>query len=249
MSVVLITGATSGHGRYLAKRLARQHTVLVHGRDRRRTESLAAKLGGHAYVADLGDLTQVRRLAAEVAADHPTIDVLINNAGIGYGTDREVSADGHELRFAVMYLAPVLLMRELRPRITSKILNVASMGQESIDFDDLTMQRSYSGVTAYRRAKLALVMATFDLAERRPGLRVNAVHPATYMDTNIVRRGGGTPQHTVEYGGDCTLRVLDSSFTGRFFNEDQIAEAHPDAYMPELRARLREETDAIVGWS
>jgi len=249
MSVVLITGATSGHGRYLARRLAAQHTVLVHGRDRERTQRFAAELGGRAYVADLGDLTEVRRLAAEVAADHPTVDVLINNAGIGYGTARELSPDGHELHFAVMYLAPVLLTRELLPRITSNVLNIASMGQESIDFDDLTMQRSYSGVTAYRRAKLALIMATFDLAERRPDLHVNAVHPATYMDTNIVRRGGGTPQHTVEYGGEHTLRVLGSPVTGRFFNEDRPAEAHPDAYRPELRARLRRETDKIASWS
>jgi NAD(P)-dependent dehydrogenase (short-subunit alcohol dehydrogenase family) len=249
MSVVLITGATSGHGRYLAQRLSGQHTVLVHGRDRQRTESLAAELGGRPYVADLSDLTQVRRLAAEIAADHATIDVVINNAGIGYGAAREVSSDGHELHFAVMYLAPVLLTRELLPRITSKVLNIASMGQESIDFDDLTIQRSYSGVTAYRRAKLALIMATFDLSEHRPDLHVNAVHPATYMDTNIVRRGGGTPQHTVEYGGECTLRVLGSPLTGMFFNEDRPAEAHPDAYKPELRARLRRATDVMVEWS
>lgn len=248
MTTVLITGATSGHGRYLAERLAGEHDVLVHGRDRERTEQLAEQLGARPYVADLGDLAEVRRLAADVAADHPRIDVLINNAGIGYGQERELSPDGHELRFAVMYLAPVLLTRLLLPRLTSHVLNIGSLGQESIDFDDLMMQQAYDGVTAYRRAKLALVMATFDLAAERPDLRVNVVHPATYMDTNMVRLGGGTPLHTVEHGGEATLRVLAMQVTGNFFNEDRSAEAHPDAYREDLRTRLQEATNSILGF-
>src|SRR5579885_324303 len=228
MSIILITGATSGHGRYLAQQLSRKHRILLHGRDRHRTESLAAELGALPYVADLSDLAQVRQLAAEITASHPKIDVLINNAGIGYGTKRELSVDGHELRFAVNYLAPVLLARLLLPCISSQILNVASLGQESINFDDLAMQQDYSGMTAYRRAKLALVMATFELAAERPDLRINVVHPATYMDTNMVRRGGGVPVNTVEHGGEATLRVLDSQLTGTFFNESEPARAHDD---------------------
>lgn len=244
---ILITGATSGLGRYLAERLARDSDVLVHGRDRERTEQLAAQLGARPYVADLADLAQVRRLAAEVAADHPRVDVLINNAGIGYGKQREVSPDGHELHFAVMYLAPVLLARLLGPNLTAAVLNIGSQGQEALDLDDLAMERAYDGVTAYRRAKLALVMATFDLAAERPDLRVNVVHPATYMDTNMVRKGGGTPLNTVEYGGEATLRALETPVTGTYFHEDKPAEAHPDAYREELRARLREATNAILG--
>lgn len=247
MKTVLITGATSGLGRYLAQRLACDHLVLVHGRDRERTEQLAAELGGRPYVADLSDLAQVRRLAAEVAADHPRLDVLINNAGIGYGKEREVSSDGHELRFAVMYLAPFLLTRQLLPRLTSSVLNVGSQSQEALDLDDLAMEKAYDGVMAYRRAKLALVMATFDLAAERPDLRVNVVHPATYMDTNIVRRGGGTPLNTVEYGGEATLQALAAPVTGLYFHEDKPAEAHPDAYRVELRTRLRAATDALLG--
>jgi NAD(P)-dependent dehydrogenase (short-subunit alcohol dehydrogenase family) len=248
MSIILITGATSGHGRYLAQQLSLKHRILLHGRDRHRTESLAAELGALPYVADLSDLAQVRQLAAEITASHPKIDVLINNAGIGYGTKRELSVDGHELRFAVNYLAPVLLARLLLPCISSQILNVASLGQESINFDDLAMQQDYSGMIAYRRAKLALVMATFELAAERPDLRINVVHPATYMDTNMVRRGGGVPLNTVEHGGDATLRALDSQLTGAFFNESEPARAHDDAYRSELRLRLREITDKLLGF-
>jgi len=246
VKTILITGATSGLGLYLARRLAGQR-LLVHGRDRARTDKLAKELGAQAYVADLADLNQVRQLAARVSADHQQIDILINNAGIGYGTQREVSAEGHELRFAVMYLAPVLLTRLLLPKITGQVLNVGSLGQESLDFSDPMQERSYSGVSAYRRAKLALAMWTFDLARLRPDLRVNVVHPATMMDTNMVRRGGGTVQNTVEHGGDATLRVLQSGLTGTFFNEDRPADAHPDAYREDLRAKLRELTDRVLG--
>jgi NAD(P)-dependent dehydrogenase (short-subunit alcohol dehydrogenase family) len=236
---ILITGATSGLGRYLAERLAPENELLVHGRDRARTEALAAQLGATPFVADLADLDLVRRLAAEVRP----VDVLINNAGIGYGKEREMSAQGHELRLAVMYLAPVLLQRELLP---PRILNIGSLGQAPIDFDDLMLERTYDGITAYRRAKLALAMATFDLAAARPDLRVDVVHPATFMDTNMVRGGGGTPLNTVEHGGEATLRVLAMPGSGRFFNEDQPARAHEDAYREDLRARLREATEALL---
>jgi NAD(P)-dependent dehydrogenase (short-subunit alcohol dehydrogenase family) len=224
MSVILITGTSSGHGRYLAEKLGPENTVIAHNRE----------------LADLSDLAQVRRLARQVGA----VDVLINNAGIGYGTTREVSRDGHELRLAINYLAPVALMRELT--IRQRVLNIGSAGQESIDLDDLMMERNYNGIAAYRRAKLALAMATFDFAASRPDLRVNIVHPATFMDTNMVRKGGGTPQTTVAFGGDNTLRVLQSESTGWFFNQDRPSEAHPDAYKPELRARLRALTDELL---
>ena len=243
---ILITGATSGHGRYLAEQLAPAHTVLVPGRDRARTEALAAAIGGRPYVADLADLAQVRRLAAEVAADHPRLDVLVNNAGLGYGQGRELVPGGTELRFTVMYLAPVLLTRLLLPILGAQVVNVGSLGQAPLDFEDLAMARAYDGITAYRRAKLALAMATFDLAAERPDLRVNVVHPATMMDTNMVRRGGGTPQTTVAQGGDATLRVMDLALTGTFFDGDRPAEAHPDAYRADLRARLRDVTEALL---
>lgn len=237
---ILVTGATSGHGRYLAERLAPAHEVLVHGRDPARTAALAAGLGARPVVADMADLDQVRRLAAEVGR----VDAIVNNVGIGYGQGRETSAQGHELRFTVMYLAPVLLTRSLA--VGSHVLNVGSLGQAPLDFDDMGHERAYDGIMAYRRAKLALAMWTFDLAAERPDLRVNVVHPATYMDTNMVRGGGGTPLNTVAHGGDATLRVLGMDVTGQFFDEDRPARAHADAYDPALRARLRAWTAGVL---
>lgn len=258
--VVLITGATSGLGRYLTEQLSLDgHTVLVHGRNAERTERLAASLPVPArpYVADLASLAAVRTLSEQIAADHPRLDVLVNNAGIGYGASgRELSADGHELRFAVNYLAPYLLTRLMLPQVRaatpSRIVNIGSRGQVSLDFDDLRMDRAYDGTTAYRRAKLALAMATFDVAEELAGtgVTVNVVHPATYMDTAMVRGGGGTPQNTVEDGGKAVLKLINdpqlADVTGTFFDGGRPARAHPDAYRPELRVQLHMATEKLL---
>ncbi len=121
--IIIITGATDGIGRGTAMALARGGaTVLLHGRDAGRLgatrDEIAAAAGTdrlETYLADFAALADVRRLAAEVTEAHPVVDVLINNAGIGRGPRggrvREVSADGHELRFQVNHLAPLLLSR------------------------------------------------------------------------------------------------------------------------------------------
>ena len=146
----LITGSTDGVGRYVAGRLAADGArVIVHGRDRARGEAVVqqiAKEGGDArlLVADLSSLAEVRSLAEAVQRDSDGLDALINNAGIGTsGARRELSADGFELRFAVNYLAGFLLTRLLLPalesRASSRIVNVASAGQQPIDFADVML--------------------------------------------------------------------------------------------------------------
>ena len=120
--------------------------------------------GGEAtfYQADLSSLPDVRRLAEAVLADHKRLDVFISNAGIGSqnsGPERQTSADGYELRFAVNYLSGFLLARLLLPLLKasapSRIVNVASLGQHPIDFDDVMITRGYSG-SARLRAEQAL---------------------------------------------------------------------------------------------
>ncbi|GAA2396664.1 SDR family NAD(P)-dependent oxidoreductase [Dactylosporangium salmoneum] len=254
MSDVLLTGATSGLGRWLAPRLGQAgRTVLLHGRDPAKVARGVAEVeaaGGKAegFVADLADLDDVGRLAAQVRDRELT--ALVNNAGVGFGQrdgGREVSADGYELRWAVNLLAPVRLTEALLPTLKAnapaRIVNVGSLGQEPIDFDDLQLRRRYDGVTAYRRAKLALAAWTFDLADELAGSGVtaNCIHPATFMDTEMVRQYGQRPMSTVEDGGEATLRlILDETRTGLFFDARRAAEPHPDARDPAVRARLRE---------
>jgi NAD(P)-dependent dehydrogenase (short-subunit alcohol dehydrogenase family) len=279
---VLITGATSGLGRYLATELARSGwSVLAHGRDPARVAQLSAELstglsaeqsaaggaggtapGGAArgYVADLASLAGVRQLAAEVRAKEPRLDVLVNNAGIGFGAPgdgRQESADGHELRFAVNYLAPVLLTRLLVPLLTasapSRVVNVGSIGQIGFDPADAEFTRGYDGVTAYRRSKLALAAFTFDLAAELEPAKVTAtcLHPATFMNTAMVLQGGITPVSTVEQGGAATMRLIADpaldGVTGEFFDGLTQSRALPEAYDPGFRERLREVTGRMLG--
>lgn len=260
---VLITGATSGLGRYLATELASSGwQVLAHGRDPVRVADLSAELGGGArgYVADLARLGDVRELAALVRAEVPRLDVLVNNAGIGFGApgeERQVSADGHELRLAVNYLAPVLLTRLLVPLLTasapSRVVNVGSIGQVAFDPADAGFGHGYSGVDAYRRAKLALAAFTFGLAGEleAAGVTVNCLHPATFMNTAMVTQGGITPVSTVEEGGEATLRLITDpaldGVTGQFFDGLRTSRALPQAYDPQFRTRLSEVTGRALG--
>jgi NAD(P)-dependent dehydrogenase (short-subunit alcohol dehydrogenase family) len=111
--IALVTGATDGLGRAVAGELAADGwTVLLHGRDEARGQAALDEIRGRTgsdghrlYLADLASLDEVRALADEVLGAEQRLDVLVNNAGIGGSGAREESRDGHELRFAVNYLA------------------------------------------------------------------------------------------------------------------------------------------------
>ena len=221
---VLVTGATGGLGRALVHRLAEHGArVVVQGRNEERLALLAGDVERatgrrvETVRADLASLTDVDRLAQTVLERHDALHVLVNNAGVGFGArgaTREVSTDGIELRFAVNHLAAYHLARRLVPLLTSsapaRIVQVASAGQLPLDHDDPLTEHGYDGVTAYRRAKLAQVMATFDLAGDLvgTGVTVNALHPATFMDTAMVREYGQQPLSTVEEGLEATWRLV-----------------------------------------
>ena len=264
---VLITGSTDGVGRYVATRLAADGAnVLIHGRDASRAQALIGEIrqGGHAapvfYQADLSSLADARRLADAVLADHKRLDVLVSNAGIGSqneGLGRQTSADGHELRFAVNYLAGFLLAHRLLPLLKAaapaRIVNVASLGQHPIDFDDVMITKNYSGSRAYAQSKLSQIMFTIDLAEelKDSGVTVNSLHPATYMNTTMVRAGGITPISTVEQGGAAILHLVSgddvAGRSGLFFNGMHEARANPQAYDVAARKRLRALSLELTG--
>jgi len=258
---VLVTGATSGIGRLAVRQLAADGAhVLVHGRSPEKVGEVVAEVrgqGGRAegLVADLASLEAVAVLARATLDVAPSLDVLINNAGVGFGSDRsrrEVSHDGHELRLAVNYLAPFVLTRELLARGAPRrtIINVASIGQERIDLEDLMCARRYDGQIAYRRGKLALVMFTFDLAEELPAIAATALHPGTFLDTAMVRETGLQPHGPASRGAESLVRVLgtalDGQASGLFFDETRPARAHPQAYDRETRQALRERTLALT---
>jgi NAD(P)-dependent dehydrogenase (short-subunit alcohol dehydrogenase family) len=264
---VLITGSTDGVGRYVATQLAIAGAkVLIHGRDDARAKALSEEIkragGGEPtfYQADLASLADTRRLADAVLADHGQLDVFVSNAGIGSqngGAGRQTSADGYELRFAVNYLAGFLLAHRLLPLLKasapSRIVNVASLGQHPIDFDDVMITRGYNGSRAYAQSKLSQIMFTIDLAEelRGSGVTVNSLHPATYMNTTMVRAGGITPMSTVEQGGAAILHLVTgddmAGKSGLFFNGLHEAQANPQAYDAAARRRLRALSFELTG--
>lgn len=266
---VLITGSTDGVGRYVATRLAAEGAqVLIHGRDAARAKALIEEIvkAGHAaptfYQADLSSISGTRELAAAVIRDHQRLDVFVSNAGIGSqndGPQRQESRDGHELRLAVNYLSGFLLAHLLLPLLKaaapSRIVNVASLGQHPIDFDDVMITTGYSGSRAYAQSKLSQIMFTIDLAEelKGAGVTVNALHPATYMNTTMVRAGGITPMSTVEQGGAAILHLVEgddvAGRSGLFFNGMNEARANPQAYDADARRRLRALSLRLTGLS
>ncbi|MEF0864085.1 MULTISPECIES: SDR family NAD(P)-dependent oxidoreductase [Rhizobium] len=263
---ILITGSTDGVGRRVAERLAVSGAmVLVHGRDKARGESLLSNIhnaGGKAafYPADLSSLDEVRVLADAIKRDHDRLDILINNAGVGTSSGnagRQVSRDGHELRFAVNYLAGFLLTRSLLPLLkassSARIVNVSSAGQQPIDFSDVMLTRGYSGVRAYCQSKLAQIMFTFDLAEELAGtgVTVNCLHPATYMDTTMVRQAGVTPLSTVDQGANAILNLAAASNlegrTGLYYDGQRPSRANAQAYDATARKRPRALSYDLTG--
>jgi NAD(P)-dependent dehydrogenase (short-subunit alcohol dehydrogenase family) len=268
--VILVTGATDGLGKQVARDLAAQGaTVLLHGRSLEKGEATLQEIRDATgnqklmyYNADLSSLDAVRGLAEEIQAEQDRLDVLINNAGIGSGSRpgrRELSADGYELRFAVNYLAHFLLTYRLLPLLRrstpARVVNVSSAGQQPIDFEDVMLEDGYNGLRAYRQSKLAQVMATFDLAEElsQSGVTVNCLHPASLMDTKMVRETDyfGGPMSSVEEGAHAVEYLATSleldGVTGEYFDGEQRARANAQAYDKEARRRLRLLSRQLAG--
>ncbi len=266
---VLITGATAGLGRRVAQDLAAGgSTVLLHGRNRAEGEAAVREIrdatgnGDLAYYdADLASLDAVRRLAQQILDERGRLDVLVNNAGIGAGkrrAPRATSVDGHELRFAVNYLSHFALTRRLLPPLgrsaPARIVNVSSVGQQPIDFDDVMLERGYDGLRAYRQSKLAQVMFTFDLAEelRGSGITVNCLHPASLMPTRMVAETDyfDGPLSTVEEGARAVAHLATSpdleGVTGECFEGVRRARANAQAYDRDARRRLRALSERLI---
>jgi NAD(P)-dependent dehydrogenase (short-subunit alcohol dehydrogenase family) len=245
---VLITGSTDGLGRALAREvLDAGATVIVHGRSPERIEATVDELDGggavRSYRADFASLAEVHGLADALIGADEWIDVLVNNAGIGLDDERRLSQDGYELHFAVNYLAGFALTQRLlvADRVSPRIVNVSSLGQQALDFDDLQLEHGYSGIRAYCQSKLAQIMFTFELAQFvqqfAPEITVNALHPATYMPTKMVP----SPISTLEEGVEATFRLIAdpalAGTTGAFF--DGLRQATPDAQAADAEARRR----------
>jgi NAD(P)-dependent dehydrogenase (short-subunit alcohol dehydrogenase family) len=242
---VVVTLATGGIGRATAFGLALMgaHVIIV-GRDPQRTKEAAEAIreaaGGKvdAFVADLSSQAQVRRLAGELLATLPRIDVLINNAG-GYWNTRHTTADGIEHTLALNHLAPFLLTNLLLERLhlsgPARVITVSSTAQamRQVNFNDLQGEHSYSGARAYNQSKLANLLFTYELARRLEGTSVtaNALHPGL-VSTGFGAEDPGRAQRllvpllrpfmlTADQGAATTIHLASApdltDVSGRFF--------------------------------
>lgn len=273
--VVVITGATSGIGQVAAEELAGMGARVVQvARDRKRGEAALQRLRerapGIAHEIHYGDLMRVsemKRIAAEIAKAEPRIDVLINNAGAMFGS-REVTEDGLERTFALNHMAYFVLTEGLRERLVAsapaRIINTASDAHEGkkLDLDDLQSTKSYRGFKVYGISKLCNILFTRELARRLTGTGVtaNCLHPG-FVATRFGDQSGGVFSVVVRIAkgfalspqkGAETLIYLASSpdvakVTGKYFYKCQPATPSKEAQDDAKAGRLWAETAKLVG--
>ena len=264
---VLVTGSTDGLGRELAKSLAAEGAhVIVHGRNAERGQAVVAEItksgqgSAKFYAADFSSMQAVRDFAEAIARDYPKLDLLVNNAGVAFTGQqpRRTSADGYELQFAVNYLAGWVLVNKLRPNLAaaapSRIVNVASGSAAPIDFDDVMLEKPGAHRNGYGQSKLAQVSMTVELAPAfaKQGITMIALHPATMMDTTMLRNLGVAPRTSIDEGRDHVMSLITAPTLqpGAFYTEGVPVEPRdPQPRDPEARKQLVALSEKLTGVS
>lgn len=259
MRRILITGATDGIGRRSAEILAADGVeLIVHGRSADKLEELAealARVPGAGPIstvqADLGDLEQVRAMAAQLCDRFDRLEVLINNAGV-FMVDRQLSRQGHELTWAVNVLAPLLLGHLLLPLLRAgrdggRMIDVSSIAhlRGTLRWDDFDLADQFSPYTAYAQSKLALIMLDREFAHRLGdrGPVVVSLHPGV-VSTKLLKLGFGMEGDSVSEGATTPVWLARAPIerlrplAGEYFVRFEVAPVHPLVRDPHARARL-----------
>jgi NAD(P)-dependent dehydrogenase (short-subunit alcohol dehydrogenase family) len=272
--VCIITGASSGMGLATASALAGMGaTIGFVCRNRVKGESAILAIEGKTgnknielFIADLSSQADIRRLATEIKAKFPVVDVLVNNAG-AINPSRIVTVDGYETTFAVNHLAYFLLtnllLDNLKAAPKARVVSVASEAERmgKLNFDDLQSVKSYSSWRSYGQSKLANIMFTYELAKRINGTNVtaNCLHPGGVKTgfAGDMKGASGfmwktlTPLHRSAEKGAETIIWLASSpevegVTGKYFKDKKEIKSMAVSYNPDVQKKLWDVSEELT---
>jgi len=274
VKTAIVTGASSGMGKVTAKALAEKgYEVILVCRSKEKGEltlkelqSLYPQASLHLFLCDLSSVKAVKNLAEEITGSFTKIDVLINNAG-AYIAKRYTSVDGYELTLATNHLAYFQLTNLLLPLLKNtpeaRIVNVASEASKlgKLNWDDLNLEKKYSGILAYSNSKLYNIMFTNQLAEELKGthITVNAMHPGG-VNTNfgngvdgllgIAFRQFGWLMRTPEKGAETIIWLATSpeaaQYSGLYFKDKKPIRSIEAAYNRVNLQQLRDVTQELI---
>ena len=259
---ILITGSTDGIGLHAAEKFAALgHFVLLHGRNEQKLKSLLQDLRKKypqtniaGFCADLSDLTQIEKLAAEITDKFSKIDILINNAGV-YKTDKPKTAQGYDVRFIVNTVAPYLLSQKLLKTIPNggRIINLSSAAQAPIDLNAFMNKIIFNDqMAAYAQTKLGILSWSIYLADKlkEKQITVIPVNPASLLATKMVREGFNTAGSDINIGSDVLLKLAlepeIANHSGEYFDNDakKFSVVPPAASDPTNIAKLIKALDS-----
>jgi len=275
--ICVITGATSGIGKEVAIQMARKgYNLAVIGRNQQKGDLLMAELKTEAqegifsyYLADMAKINEVKRISAEVAANHPVIDVLINNAG-GVFTKFKLTEDGIEETLANNHLgyfiSTLLLLKNLKRSEDGRIIIVSSDShyRGKIDFESFTTNKGYSFMKAYGQSKLANVLFAYYLADKLKddGMSINALHPGV-VKTSIGNKTGNRLFSFIwtvfsSIGGITTKKAAETfiylattdqgrEHHGKYLTAGKLKESSKSSYDAELQQKFWEWSELVTG--
>ncbi|MHA2100495.1 MAG: SDR family NAD(P)-dependent oxidoreductase [Candidatus Kariarchaeaceae archaeon] len=257
---VLITGATDGIGKELARSLVQKgYNLILHGRNEDKGRKLLSDLKSinadpqiNYFNADLSFLSEVNSLADRLIQNFDKIDILVNNAGT-IEKNRIVTSEGFEKSFVVnhlsMFLLTLKLLSTLRNETPSRIINVSSqVHSSSLDFDNLQGQKRFSPTGMYSTTKLLNILFTYKLADlvKDSNITVNCLHPGV-INTKLLRAfwggGGPTSSKTLEFMVETP--ELDH-ITGKYYNNSSISKSKSITYDKEIQEKVWNKSEEMT---